>query len=161
MDSKIITPEQAIKISKQIQSKGQKIVLVGGCFDILHIGHITFLENAKKQGDILFVLLENDETIKKLKGENRPINTQKDRSKILIHLSMVDCVVMLPDIVDNKTYDDLVISLKPAIIATTAGDINRVHKERQAKIIGAKVVDVINEISNQSTTRLINILREI
>jgi glycerol-3-phosphate cytidylyltransferase len=161
MSSKILTTKQAIEIAQQINSSGKKIVLVGGCFDILHIGHITFLENSKKQGNILFILLENDKTIKKLKGDNRPVNSQEDRSQILAHLSMVDYVVMLPEIIDDKTYDKLVIDLKPAIIATTAGDINKSHKERQAKLVGAKIIDVTNEISNKSTTRLVNILHEI
>jgi len=158
---KILTTKQAAFVAKKLHKDKRNIVLVGGCFDILHIGHITFLENAKKQGDVLFVLLENDKTIKKLKGDNRPVNSQEDRGQILSHLSIIDYVVMLPEISDNKIYDSLIINLKPAIIATTTGDVNRSHKERQAKLVGAKVVDVTNEVSNKSTTRLINILHEI
>ena len=158
---KILTIDKAIQLAKTLHAKKQSIVLAGGCFDILHIGHIKFLEEAKKQGDVLFVLVENDKTIKKLKGKNRPINTQKDRSQILSHLSIVDYAIMLPVIDDDKAYDDLVINIKPAIIATTSGDISRLHKERQAKLVGAKVVDVTAPISNQSTTRLINILQEV
>ena len=67
MTEKILTTEQAIKVAKQIQARGSKIVLAGGCFDILHLGHITFLEKAKAQGDMLFILLESDENIKKSK----------------------------------------------------------------------------------------------
>ncbi len=161
MVEKIITSEEAIKISKQIQTAGKKIVLVGGCFDILHIGHITFLEEAKKQGDVLFVLLEADETIIKTKGPTRPINTQQDRAKILTHLTIVDFVISLPPFVDNNAYDMLINQLKPAIIATTAGDPYRSHKERQAKLIGANVVDVLEPISNKSTTKLIAMLEEL
>lgn len=158
---KILTIPNALKKAQQLNKQNTKIVLVGGCFDILHLGHITFLEQAKKQGDMLFILLESDAMIKKLKGPNRPFNTQHDRAIILSHLQMVDYVVKLEPLMENSTYDKLVIQLKPAIIATTAGDINKKHKQRQAKLIGAKVVDVTSPVSNQSTSRLINILKEL
>ena len=158
---KILTPNEAVTLSNELQKQNKKIILAGGCFDLLHIGHIHFLEQAKKAGDILFVFLEHDATIKKLKGDNRPINTQEDRAKILAALTIVDYVVMLPEQTDNAFYDDLVIQLKPAIIAATQGDPNRHHKERQAKQIGATVVDVITPITNQSTTHLISVLKEI
>ena len=161
MVGKIITTQQAINVSEKLHTAGKKIILAGGCFDILHIGHITFLEKAKNQGDILFVFVENDETIKKLKGVNRPINTQKDRAEILANLKMVDFVITLPLVTNDHAYDELVTLLEPAIMATAFGDPNRSHKERQAKKIGAKVVDVTTQISNQSTTRLISILNEI
>lgn len=161
MSNKIVTTEQAVNVSKELRNEGKKIVLAGGCFDILHLGHITFLEKAKEQGDVFFVLLESDENIKRTKGTMRPINTQTDRAKILSSLSMVDYVVTLPDITDNKLYDELVIHIKPAIIATTAGDANRSHKERQAEKIQAKVVDVTPPISNQSTSRLVSIFNEL
>lgn len=159
--NKILTPDQAIETSKILQEQHKTIVLAGGCFDLLHIGHMHFLEEAKKAGDILFVFLEHDVMIKKLKGANRPINTQEDRAKILAALSIVDYVVLLPDQTNNTFYDDLVIQLKPAIIAATQGDPNRHHKERQAKQIGATVIDVITPINNQSTTHLISVLKEI
>jgi len=159
--NKILSIEKAIKKSEELRKRGKKIVLVGGCFDILHVGHITFLENARKEGDVLFVLLESDENIKKIKGANRPINAQVDRANILSHLDVVDYVIKIPPIKNDNDYDGLVILLKPAIIATTKGDPMRVHKERQAGQIGAKVVDVIEPVINQSTTRLISILNEL
>lgn len=161
MTRKILTTEQGVEVAKQIKTQGKKIVLVGGCFDILHIGHIAFLEKAKEQGDVLIIFLESDENIKKTKGPARPVNTQDDRAKILASLSIVDYVIKLSEITDNTNYDNLVIQLKPAIIATTAGDANRSHKERQAEKIGAKVVDVIESIQNKSTTKVIKILEEI
>ncbi len=158
---KILTIDQAIQLANKLNEQGKAIVLAGGCFDILHIGHITFLDKAKKQGDYLFVFVESDASIKRRKGHNRPINTQDDRTHILAHLMMVDYVIKLPEYTDNRKYDDLVIQIKPAIIATTAGDSNRSHKERQAKMVGAKVVDVTNAIKNKSTTKVIEILEEL
>lgn len=140
---------------------GKKVVVAGGCFDLLHIGHVSFLEEAKKQGDVLVVLLESDEAIKKNKGPNRPINTQKDRAQLLAAFRVVDYVVLLDPDMTNEAYDALVISLKPAIIAATKGDAYRFHKERQAAQIGAKVIDVIQQVENRSTSRLVDILHEI
>lgn len=161
MTGKILTTEQAIKLSDELNHNGKKIVLAGGCFDILHMGHITFLEKAKTAGDILFLFVESDETIKKSKGDKRPLNTQTDRMTILSHLDIVNYVVQLPPIYDNNFYDELVTKIKPAIIATTTGDINRFHKERQAKKINAQVIDVTPPVQNQSTTKLIEILNEL
>src|SRR3989344_8872455 len=93
--NRIIKPEDSIKISKEFREQGKRIVLVGGCFDILHLGHIKFLESAKKLGDCLFVLLENDESVLRLKGKDRPINNQTERAQDLSSLSIVDYVVLL------------------------------------------------------------------
>lgn len=156
--SKVVTIEQASEISKKLQNQGKTVVVAGGCFDILHIGHVNFLTEAKKQGDALFVLLESDANIKKQKGQDRPIYTQKDRAAMLAALSMVDYVVLLPEMIRDKDYDDVLISLKPAIIATTIGDPNRSHKERQAALVNGKVVDVIDRITHTSTSRLAALL---
>ncbi len=159
--NKIFEPNQAGTISAELQNQNKKIVLVGGCFDILHIGHITFLQTAKEQGDSLIVLLESDEAIAKTKGPKRPINTQEDRAKILAALTMVDFVILLKPQMTNQDYDDLVIALKPAIIATTKGDTNKQHKERQAHLVAAHVIDVTEQISDKSTTQLIQLLNEL
>lgn len=158
---KILSPENAIQTADKLRDEGKSIVLAGGCFDILHIGHITYLEKAKEQADVLFVFLENDETIKKTKGPKRPINTQQDRSRILASLAIVDYVIMLPAFSTDEEYDKLVIQLKPAIIATTAGDQSRRHKERQANQIGATVVDVTPAVQDQSTTNIVTFLNEL
>lgn len=160
MINKILTIQQAIDVSNKLKAEGKAIVLAGGCFDILHIGHIDFLNEAKKRGDVLFVLLESDEAIRRIKGNNRPINSQADRARILSALLGVDYAIILPQLKTDKEYDDVVIKLRPDIIATTKGDKYKKHKERQAKLIGAKVVDVIKNISNKSTTKLIKLLSE-
>lgn len=156
--NKVVTVEQAVEIAEDLHGKGKRIVLVGGCFDILHIGHISFLERAKEAGDVLFVLLEADESIKEIKGENRPINTQEDRARILAAIEVVDEVVLLSSNLENRDYDKLIILLKPDIIATTQGDLKRHLKERQASLVSAEIIDVIDVISDQSTTRLIRLL---
>ncbi len=134
--------------------KGKKIVLVGGCFDILHPGHVIFLEKAKQAGDILIVLLESDEKVRKLKGINRPVHIQKERAKILSALRSVDYVVMLPFMKKSLDYDQLIAQIKPDVIAATFGDIN-IHHKRIAKKVGAKLKFVTKIIGNHSSSRIL------
>lgn len=151
---KILSIEQAIKVSKKLKSQGKTIVLAGGFFDILHIGHIKFLEKSKKHGDYLFVLLEDDKKARKVKGVNRPINSQKNRAKILSTLGSVDYVILLKNMTNNAKYDRIIIQMAPSALAITYGDPYIKHKERQAKLINGKVICVISRIYNHSTTQL-------
>ena len=147
---------QIIEINQLEQLKNcEDVVLVGGCFDILHLGHITFLEEAKKMGKNLVILLESDETIKKLKGENRPINRQIDRAEMLAKLKMVDYVVMLPELKNNQDYTDLIKKINPKIIAISGGDKKIELKKQEAKIVGAKLVEVTKRIPQYSTSQMI------
>ena len=81
-----------------------KVVLVGGCFDVLHFGHIEFLKHAKEQGTFLVVALESDENVKRRKGDLRPIHTQEQRKGMLQALSFVDEVIMLPTMTHDNEY---------------------------------------------------------
>lgn len=156
--NKIITIKQAIKISKKIKNQGKTIVLVGGFFDILHLGHIKFLENSKKHGDYLFLLLEDDTKARKEKGKGRPINSQKERAKILSVLQSVDYIIMLKNMTNNRLYDKIMAQIQPTIIATTYGDPYVGHKKRQAKLIQGKVVYVIKRVGRHSTTKYIKLI---
>lgn len=95
------------------------IVVVGGCFDILHPGHIGFLESARKLGDKLVVLLESDLRVKQLKGQDRPINSQLKRRQALLALPFVNEVIKLPD---NPNFVKILKEINPSIIAITTGD---------------------------------------
>jgi FAD synthetase len=137
---------------------GKKIVLVGGCFDILHPGHFKFLENAKKHGQILVVLLESDQRIKHLKGKSRPFFSQSERAQMLISLRSVDFVVMLPDKMMESDYDSLVTRIKPLVIAVSKNDPTLEFKKRSAQLVGAHVISVIDFIPGISSS---NILKKI
>ncbi|MBI4089645.1 MAG: adenylyltransferase/cytidyltransferase family protein [Candidatus Levybacteria bacterium] len=154
MRNKILSIKQAIKVSKELKNQNKIIVLAGGIFDILHPGHIKFLENAKREGDYLFVLLEDDNRAR-VKGPKRPINTQKNRAIILSAIRSVDYIVLLKNMTNNYQYDRIVLQLAPNILATTNPDPYIDHKKRQAKLIKGKVVSVISRIGNYSTTQLI------
>lgn len=151
---KILKIKEAIRITRQLRKQNKTIVVAGGFFDILHTGHIKFLENSKKHGDYLFVLLEDDNKAKKVKGTNRPINSQKDRAKILLTLESVDYVILLKNMTDNFKYDKIITQMEPSILAATYDDPYIKHKKRQAKLINGKVVCVIKRIYNHSTSKL-------
>jgi len=156
----ILSVQEAIRTSNKLKNQGERIVLVGGCFDILHVGHVVFLESAKKKGDILFVFVESDQKVKLIKGKDRPIHTQQERAKVLAALRFVDYVILLPFFKKDSAYDELVKKLKPAIIAATKNDPEIYHKKRSAKLSGAKVVYATSYITNVSTSRIITQLSQ-
>ncbi len=141
------------KLEKRLGNK--KIVLTGGCFDVVHLGHIIFLEKAKSKGDVLVIFLESDADIKKNKGGNRPINNQGDRAIFLTKLKMVDYVIKLPEMKTDEEYFKIISKLKPKIIAVSENDKNLAKKKEQAKRIGSKLVEVTKTIPQQSTSKII------
>ena len=144
-----------MRLSAKMKNKGKKIVLAGGCFDVLHPGHVIFLERAKKAGDCLIVLLESDEKVKELKGVDRPVHNQKMRARVLSALKSVDYVVMLSLMRKNNEYDELIKKIDPDVIAATQGDIN-IHHRRVAQLTGAKLEIVTNIIGNYSTSQILS-----
>lgn len=156
--NKIVGIDEAIKIANKLRKQNRRIVVVGGFFDILHLGHIKFLEKAKKWGDVIFVLLEEDSKAAKEKGENRPINSQQYRAKILSSIKSVDHIIMLKNMTNNAAYDKLMVEIRPDVIAITQGDLYIEHKKRQAKLVQGKVVCAIKRIPNQSTTKYIKLI---
>jgi FAD synthetase len=138
------------------KNKG-KIVLAGGCFDILHIGHVRFLSEAKRMGDYLVVLLESDRRVKKLKGKSRPVFIQKERAEMLSALKSVDLIVLLPMMEKDSDYLNLVMKIKPDIIAVTENDPLIEKKRSQAKEVGGKL-KVISFTKTFSTSKLVKIL---
>ena len=131
----------------------KKIVLVGGCFDLIHFGHIVFLQKAKKHGNFLVVALESDENVRKLKGKGRPIHTQAQRTKMLEALDSVDKVIKLPPMKSDKDYENLVRKVNPSVIAVTAGDSLIQKKAAHAKKVGAKII-TLKKLSVKSTSQI-------
>jgi rfaE bifunctional protein nucleotidyltransferase chain/domain len=135
----------------------KKIVLVGGCFDLLHFGHISFLKQAKSLGDYLVVALESDENVRRMKGDARPIHTQRQRKEMLEALSCVDEVIELPPMHGYRDYFELVKKILPSVIAVTEGDSTKTKKSQQADEVGARLVE-IPKIHTPSTSQLAKLL---
>ena len=139
------------KVSK-LRLKNKKVVFTNGCFDILHLGHQTYLNQSKALGDFLIVAINSDESVKSLKGDDRPINNQELRSKNLLNLDCVDEVVVFSE----KTPLKLIEFLLPDVL-TKGGDYN--HKN----IVGSNIVEenggkviLLPYLKGYSTTTLIN-----
>lgn len=159
MAGKILEHNNISETIKRLKKEKKKIVLVGGCFDIIHPGHILFLEAAKKEGDILILLLESDNNIKKIKGEGRPINSIKNRQIVVSSIGDVDYIIPLVGVTTDEEYDRIMIQIRPEVIAITEGDSQTEKRRRQCESIGAQLRVVINRIDNKSTTALINDIR--
>lgn len=155
--NKIIKYEELSQLLKQLYT--QHIVLVGGCFDLLHQGHKDFLSAAKKTGDILLIALESDKNIKRAKGNDRPINRQLKRARNLIKLKSVDLILLLPDLKTDQDYEKMIKMIHPKIIAVTENDPRIVNKKRQAEMVGAKVIPVVPYLKEYSTTKILKSLR--
>lgn len=150
--NQVLNISRIAKLVKDLKKKRQKIVLAGGCFDLLHPGHIIFLDKAKKTGDILIVFLESDEKVSLLKGSNRPVYKQAERAQMLSALRSVDYVVKLPFIKDDAGYDEIINNIKPDIIAATKSNMNNNFFKRSAKLVGAKLKYVTKILGGYSTT---------
>lgn len=131
---------------------GSKIIFTNGCFDILHLGHIEYLSKSKDLGDLLIVGLNSDKSVKKLKGETRPINNQDMRSIILASLSFVDIVIIF----DENTPEKLIHIIKPDVLVK-GGDYNieSIAGSKFVKSYGGDI-KIINFVHGYSTSSIIN-----
>ena len=146
-DEHIKTWDEISSIISELKNNDKKIVFTNGCFDILHIGHVKYLEKAKNFGDILILGLNSDDSTHRLKGKNRPINTQDDRAYILASLEVVDYVVIF----NEDTPLDLIKLIKPDVLVK-GGDYE--GKEVVGEDI-AKELKLVQFIDGKNTTKTI------
>ncbi len=147
IDLHIKTVKEIKKVAKRLRKQNKKIIFTNGCFDILHKGHVSYLNNAKALGDILIVGLNSDDSVKRLKGENRPINNHDDRAYILSALECVDYVVIF----DEDTPYELIQRVKPDVLVKGADYEGK-------EVIGsdiAKETVLIDFVEGKSTTSTI------
>ena len=146
-DEHIKTLDEIATLSEELKARGKKIIFTNGCFDILHAGHVRYLETAKSYGDILILGLNSDRSVTALKGEGRPINIQLDRAYILAALEAVDYVVVF----DEDTPYNLIKAVKPHVLVK-GGDYE--GKE----VVGQDIADelkLVQFVDGKSTTRTI------
>jgi len=111
-DMHIKTKEEIYTLAERLKKEGKKVVFTNGCFDILHVGHVKYLQEAKSYGDVLIVGLNSDSSVRELKGPTRPVNTEADRAYILAALESVDYVVVFSE----ETPHDLIKNIAPDIL---------------------------------------------
>jgi len=156
LSSKVKSPESLRKILKSLQKKRKRIVFTNGCFDILHRGHVTYLEAARKLGHILVVALNDDATVKKLKGPERPINSLAARLEVTAALESVDFVTWF----EQDTPLALILKLHPNILVK-GGDWKPAQIVGAAEVLewGGKVHS-LPYLEGHSTTRIIEKARK-
>lgn len=139
-----------------LRKGGQKVVFTNGCFDILHAGHVTYLEAAKAQGDVLVLGLNTDESVRRLKGPERPINHELDRAKVVGALKSVDYVVFFGE----QTAEAVIAEVKPDVYVK-GGDytLDTLPEATIVQSYGGKVA-FIDMVEGRSTTNIINKIKK-
>jgi rfaE bifunctional protein nucleotidyltransferase chain/domain len=153
---KLIARSEIGLLASQEKQNGKRIVFTNGCFDILHAGHVRYLSAAKALGDCLILGLNSDRSVCRLKGPQRPINSQLDRAEVLAGLWAVDYVVIF----DEQTAEALVTEIKPDVYVK-GGDY-RVEDLPEARIVaasGGKTV-LIPEVPGRSSSKIIGKIQE-
>jgi D-beta-D-heptose 7-phosphate kinase/D-beta-D-heptose 1-phosphate adenosyltransferase len=153
--NKVIEADDLASIVADHRYAGRRIVFTNGCFDIVHRGHVTYLSQAKAQGDVLVVGLNSDASTRRLKGAGRPVNTFEDRAQVLAALSCVDHVVGF----EEDTPEGLLRRIAPDIVVK-GGDYSR-ETLPEAELVEALGGEVrfMSYLEGASTTRLIDQIR--
>ena len=148
----VVTQSEIVKIVREGQKNGKTFVATNGCFDILHVGHVRYLQKTKSLADFSVVMLNSDKSVKLIKGESRPINNESDRAEILTALSCVDYVVLF----EEKSPAELLEKIKPDIYTKGADYTMETLPERPiVERCGIKV-EFIDFVQGKSTTNIIN-----
>lgn len=152
----LLDREKLGEIVEELKKQGKTIVFTNGCFDILHVGHLKYLNESKRQGDILIVGVNSDSSVKKLKGETRPINNQFDRAEILGGLKAVDFTTIF----EEQTPIETLEIIKPNI-HIKGGDYKK-EDLPETKIVekNGGEVRILSFVDGKSTTNIINKIKK-
>lgn len=152
----ILSLDTAKKMVEELKLQGKTVVFTNGCFDILHVGHLQYLTDAKKQGDVLIVGINSDESVHKLKGNGRPINNEIDRAQLVGGLSPVDFTLIFNELTPIETLE----KLKPSI-HVKGGDykIEELPETTTVRKNGG-VVKILPYLEGKSTTNIVNKIQD-
>ncbi|MEZ5404940.1 MAG: D-glycero-beta-D-manno-heptose 1-phosphate adenylyltransferase [Verrucomicrobiia bacterium] len=150
---KLVPFEEIELFRNQCRAKKQRVVMTNGCFDLLHVGHVRYLQQAKALGDILWIGLNSDSSVKALKGEKRPLNSQEDRAEVLSALACVDGVTIFEEV----RCDRLIRAIAPDIYAKGGDykpDTLDPEELKALQQVGAEI-KILPLVPGRSTTTLI------
>ena len=152
MIEKILTGKAMLVERGRLRAGGKRLVFTNGVFDVLHVGHVRYLAQARALGDALIVAINSDRTVRELKGSNRPVFDQAERAEILAALRVVDYVVVFDDVSPRS----LIAELLPDVLVK-GGDYNldQIHGREEVEASGGKVIS-LPFVQGSSTTELIN-----
>lgn len=148
--NKVLNRKKLYVKIKKFQKDGKKVVFTNGCFDLLHLGHVSLFKKAKSLGDILIVAINSDNSLNHIKGSKRPLVTEKDRAELILSLRFVDYVVIF----DEETPKEILSELRPDILVK-GGDY------KLSEIMGKEYVKKVYRVpflKGKSTTGLINLI---
>lgn len=153
---KIISLSRLKGVVKSFKNRGKKIIFTNGCFDILHPGHVSYLQKAKERNSILIVGLNSDSSVRRIKGKPRPLNSSRERAKVLASLAYIDFVVIF----NEDTPLKLIKALKPDVLVKGAD-------WKGKKVVGQEIVEayggkvkLVKYLKKYSTTKIIQQILE-
>lgn len=135
----------------ELRKQNKTIVTTNGCFDILHVGHVRYLQKTKTYADVMIVCLNSDSSVKQIKGPDRPINNENDRAEILCALECVDYVVMF----DETSPENLLCEIKPDVHTKGADYTIETLPEAKSIIANGGRIEFISFVEGKSTTKVI------
>lgn len=151
MIEKILSPEQMLRERERLRAAGLRLVFTNGVFDLLHVGHVRYLAQARSLGDALLVAINSDRTVRELKGPDRPIFNEAERAEILAALRFVDYVTVF----DNISPRILIAELLPDVLVK-GGDyqLDQIHGREEVEAAGGNVIS-LPFVEGASTTDII------
>jgi rfaE bifunctional protein nucleotidyltransferase chain/domain len=159
MTNKILTIEQAGAVGREMRETGRRLVFTNGCFDLLHVGHVRYLEAARALGDALLVAINGDESVRALKGAGRPLNGAKERAEVIAALECVDYAVVFPEVRATRVLE----AVAPAVYVK-GGDYTREtldEEERAALERMGTEIRILPFESGHSTSGLVERAKEL
>lgn len=148
----ILNRKNISEFVENLHKAGKTVATTNGCFDILHVGHVRYLQKSASFTDYLIVLLNSDKSVKSIKGDDRPINNEMDRAEVLLALNCVDFVVLF----DEDSPADLLDEIKPDVYTKGADYTMETLPERDIMIKNGTRVEFIDFVQGKSTTNIIN-----
>lgn len=147
----LVKQSELENLLKDLRSQNKTIVTTNGCFDILHVGHVRYLQKTKSFADVLIVALNSDKSVKSIKGDSRPINNENDRAEILGALSCVDYVVLF----DEDSPIELLLKIKPDVYTKGADYTVETLPEAKKIMENGGRIEFITFVEGKSTTAVI------
>ncbi|MGH9897319.1 MAG: adenylyltransferase/cytidyltransferase family protein [Pyrinomonadaceae bacterium] len=148
---KLVDRETLVGLVNSARTKARKIVFANGCFDLLHVGHVRYLEAARSPGDLLVVAINSDTQVQKLKGSGRPLMPENDRAEIIASLRVVDMVTIF----DESTVESLLLALKPDIHAKGTDYTIETVPERDVVMSYGGRIKIVGDPKDHSTSEII------
>ncbi len=156
MKQKILSPDELLGVRQGLRAAGKTLVFTNGVFDLLHVGHVRYLAEARALGDVLLVAINSDRTVRELKGEGRPITNEGERAEILAAIRQVDYVTIFDDISPRA----LITQLLPDVLVKGGDyDLDEIHGREEVEAAGGRVVS-LPFIEGASTSAIIERMKQ-